>query len=213
MTFGELKAEVFRRLQEVAAAPVFWTEDDVETAINDAYAELSDATEWYERSFTISLLAHRPYYDLRRLLTREALSLTKAFNVQTNRWLIPSCVQDLDRGDTRWESTVGSPERFFLRGLWWLGYWPLSTAEGGEVTQYYAALPPDLARDTDVPGFALSQHYGLVEGALADLWIQDAEVTLASQAWAAYESYEAAVTATVAARAAIPLRRGHGARR
>ena len=205
MTFTELKAETFRRIQEVASTPVFWTEADVAAALNEGYQELSDATEWYERVVTIDLLRERPYYDLRRILPDPLLRVGNAFNVQTSRWLIPCSVPDLDRGWRRWETTIGEPDHVLIRGLWWLRYWPMSGAESGSIQQHYTAIPPALAEETDVPGVPVSMHYGLVEYALADLWAQDAETTLATTAWATYLAYETALTDFVQGRVAVPM--------
>jgi hypothetical protein len=208
VTFDELKAETFRRLQEVAAAPVFWTDADVSAALNEGYQEISDATEWYERVVTIDLLRERPYYDLRRIVPDPLLRVGSAFNLQTNRWLTPCSVPDLDRGWRRWETTIGEPDHVLIRGLCWLRYWPMNGAQSGSIQQHYTAIPPTLAVDADVPGFPLPVHYGLVEYALADLWAQDAETTLATTAWAAYLAYETALTDFVQGRVAVPMVKG-----
>ena len=205
MTFTELTAETFRRLQEVATAPVFWTVADVHAALNEGYAEISDATEWYERWVTIDLLRERPYYDARRLMPEPMLRIGAAFNEQTNRWLTPCSPTDLDRGWARWETTVGTPDHVLVRGLWWLRYWPLNGADSGTIKQSYTALPPALVEDADTPGFPATVHYGLVEYALADLWAQDAETTLALQAWQTYLLYEGALMAFVQGRVAVPM--------
>ena len=208
MTFLELKTETFRRLQESQATPVFWTEEDVAAALNEAYQEISDASEWYERVCNIDLLRERPYYDLRRVLPEPLLRVGSAFNLQTNRWLSPCSVRDLDGGWRRWETTVGMPDHVLIRGLWWLRYWPMSGSESGTIQQHYTAIPPALVNDDDVPGFPLTVHAGLVEFALADLWAQDAETTLAMKAWAMYLAYEAALTDFVQGRVSVPMVRG-----
>ncbi len=208
MTFGALKTEVFRKLEESSSAPVFWTEADVEASLNEGLMEISDATEWRERHITVDLLSQRPYYDLRTLVTDTVLSVGPAFNTQTNRWLMPSRVVDVDRRDRRWERVIGAPERLIIRGLWWLGYWPRTNGDTGTMKQYFTALPEQLAADDDVPGFPETLHYGLVEYALSDLWAQDGETRKALAAWQAYLGYEASLQALVDGRVGVP--RLHG---
>ena len=183
MTFGEMKAEVFRLLRESTTLPVMWQEEDIEGALNEGYMELSDETEWYEKWQLIDLLDTQPLYDTRTLLRHPFLRLGAAYNNQTSRWMTPTSPGELDRGDRRWQQRVAEPEFVFPRGLWWLCYWPFKGVNSGTIKQYYRALPPALSDDDDVPGFHVSNHYALVEFALADLYAQDAEVDLAWSHW------------------------------
>jgi hypothetical protein len=205
MTFADLTAEVFRRLEESAQAPVFWTEADVRMAINEGYMEISDASEWHEASLTLDLLSHRTLYDLRTVTADPILSVRAAMNAQTGRWLLPSVVSDLDRGDRRWGRVMGEPQRFFLRSLWWLGLYPQPAANAGTVRLRITTLPTVLEADGDEPGFARTLHYGLVEFALADLWAQDAETTKALAAWTEYLRYESALSGLTDGRLGTPL--------
>src|ERR1044072_2039469 len=132
MTKAELRTDVFRRLAEAdPSRHVFWTVADVDTAIDETYAELADQTECYERAITIDLLSGRPYYDLRTVVPEAVLSIGPAYNETTNRWLIGSSVRDLDGADRRWERVTGTPQRTFLRGLHWLGLYPRVTPAVG----------------------------------------------------------------------------------
>jgi len=211
MTFGDLKTEVFRRLRETEASPVFFTGTDVANALNEAYHEISDASEWFEIWRTIDLRHTRPYYDVRTIFPEfEVLTPGAAFHDDTSRWLIPADTADLDRGILRWARTLGQPQFVTRRGLWWIGYWPIIGAEAGTVRQYATALPPALVDDADVPGFPEPFHLGLVEYALADLWPPSGEPTKGVAAWAAYLGYEAGLIEHVGRRGMVPLRTGHG---
>lgn len=211
MTRAQLKAETFRRLHESATSPVFWTEDDVEDALDEGYAELSDASGWYERTLTLDLLNDRPWYDLRDVLGADFLGLGPTFNDTTSRWLTPTSVRELDARDRRWEANEGQPQRVMTHGLWWIGFWPRVQADSGTLTQYLTALPTALSDDTDVPGFPSTYHMGIVEFALTDLWAQDGETERAMAAWAAYLQIEAGLTAWVDQRASVPRMGGYGA--
>jgi len=201
-----MRGAVFQRLNEHAASPVFWTAADVNAAIDDGYAELADASEFYEQWFEIPLLGDRPYYDLRTQLTPDILAVGMAYDETSSRWLLPTSVSEFDASDPRWERVVGQPQRFLLRGLWWLGYWPRVHGDTGHlVKQYYTALPPRLG-DTDEPLFPSTFHLGCVEFALTELWAQDGETKAAMDAWAAYLAIEAGLVSWVNGRAGMALR-------
>lgn len=182
----------------------------MEAAINEAYMELSDQAEWYETSTEIDLLASRPCYDLRTVLGETALTVGRAFNQTTNRWLTPTVPRDLDPYDPRWERVTGEPQRVMVRGLFWFSYWPQVTSDTGTVEQFFTRLPDDLTDDADEPGFPASLHEALVEGALFELWSQDAEPALAEAAWAAYLAHETALATWLNNRLGVPQVRGYG---
>ncbi len=201
MTLAEMREEVMRRLRESASSPVFWTDNDVNMALNDAYQEISDASEWYEDYTIIPLVEAQPYYDTRIVISRPVLTIGPAFNVTTNRWLIHTAVRDLDIGDSRWEQRTGEPDRLMVRSLFHLGYWPRKALDSGTIKQYYTALPQPMYEDTSSPGIPEQFHLGLVEFASYDLWAQDGEVDLALAAWKEYTIYEGELMAFVGNRA------------
>jgi hypothetical protein len=207
MTFAEMQAETSRRLAEVSGR-VFWSDDDIAEAVNLGYTELSDATEWFEAYFEMDLLNDRPYYDLRTVIGDSFLALRPAWDEQSSRWLLPASVRMLDAHDRRWEGVTGEPQRFVLRGLWWLGLYPRIQSDVGLIKQYYTALPDPLDADDDEPGFPEAFHIGCVEFATADLFAQDGETKWALAAWSQYLRTEAALTAWVEGRASGPLMRG-----
>ncbi len=203
MTFLEIQQEISRRLAEVQGR-VFWSAGEIKTAANDGYMEISDQSEWYEKWVDIPLYNDHAYYDLRTVVGGDLLSVKPGFDRQTNRWLIPSTVRQLDSRDRRWERVTGEPQRIFLRGLWWLGFYPRIQTDAGVIKQYYTALPPVLVEDWDEPGFPETFHDALIEFALADLWAMDGEATLADTAWAVYLQREAELIAWMGHRASVP---------
>jgi len=214
VTKAELREETYRRLGEAGVSATFFSDDDVDEAITEGLMELSDETEWYEVSQTVDLCMDRLYYDVRTIFPdREVLTPGRVFNVQTNRWLVPSSVRDLDAAYARWEQITGQPDRVLTRGLWWVGYWPMTSAESGTVTQYATALPEALEDDEDRPELPTVYHDALVQYALAILLPQAGEVTKALAAWERYMTAEGALVATVAGRGAVPMGHGHAAAR
>lgn len=208
MTFGEIRSEVRRRLRESSDSPVFWSDTDIDTAINEGVAEIADATEFYEKWQKVDLLKERPYYDMRTVARDDFLVCGPAYNLTTNRWLIPVTPRDLDLGDFRWEERRAEPDRFMVRGLWWVGYWPVKSEAVGEIKQYYIGLPDAMADDEDVPPLHTSHHHAIVEFALADLFAQDGETNLAWASWKEYTDYETKIRAWMQSRTSIPMQRG-----
>lgn len=207
MTFAEMQTEVFRRLREASCSGVYFSTYDIQDAINAGYMEASDATEWLEEYLEIDLLKARPYYDLFTLIGCNFLSIKPIFDEGSNRWLRPSNVRGLDNCDRRWERVVGTPQRFVLRGLRWLGLFPRTNADSGVEKLYYTRLPEPLCADDDEPGFPEAYHTLCVDFALADLWAQDAESKLALGAWGDYLEGEGKLQLWVNGREARPLTR------
>lgn len=208
MTFLEIQGVVARRL--AAQGMAAFDAADIQTAINAGYAELSDASEWCERFLTIDLLNNRPYYDLQTLIGPTFLSLKPAFHADTNRWLMPTPVRQLDAGDNRWERVTGVPQRMMLRGWRWFGLYPRTQADGGTLKVYYTALPAPLIADADEPGFPETFQDALIDFACADLWAQDAETQWALAAELKYLTGEQALSRWVQERVRDPWVRGMG---
>jgi hypothetical protein len=188
MNFAEMQAEVRIILNEATAN--FWSDADIQDSLNEGYEEISDATEWYERMTNIPLWSGRTYFDLRELLSDELIAPRRAVSVQTDKWLSPSSVRTQDGKYRQWERNFGDPDVMFMRGLWWLGWHPKPSADGGFVRLYFSALPPEMSSDTDEPAMPEEYHLGLVEYAAYDLLAQDAEVKKALYHWQQYMGYE-----------------------
>lgn len=200
MDFQEIKAEVFRRLEENSSAPVYFSESEVEDAINEGYEEISDASEWSETTSTINLLPGQVYYWLGHSSVK-ALTPTAAYNNQNDYWLQWTTVGDLDRSHSYWETSQGEPTQMFTRGLGWIGFWPIAESSGGTITLYHTTMPAALSAASDEPGFPQEFHFALVEYALYDLLAQEAEVAKALQFWGRYKEKEAGLKRFVERRA------------
>lgn len=184
MNFSQMKSSLRQKLNE--SGSTFYSDEDVADAINEAYAEVSDATEFYERQATIQLLTGRTYYDLTTLLDSDTfLSPRRAFNPATNRWFQPTDYRDLDTHTyVQWELTEAAPRDYFLRGNWWFGVWPKSNDDTSyHARLYYTAIAPPLVEDTDVPQFPVQWHAGIVEIAFSDLLTQERETEKALDHW------------------------------
>jgi hypothetical protein len=191
MNFSQLKSEVRTRLNESTTA--FYTDTDIQDSLNEGLAEMADATEYYERHANIVLQADRVYYDLSTLLPDTFLSPRRIWNATANWWLKPTAVRDLDNKLALWESTNGQPNEYVMRGNWWLGVFPKSATDQQGLRVVYTAIPSSMSDDSDEPGFPREFHYGLVEYALFDCFIQQRETQKAMAYWQSYKTYEAAL--------------------
>lgn len=187
MNFGEMKTEVFRIIAENSSAPVFWTAADVARAVNDGYEEISDASEWYERQATLNLNG-QTYLNLETAIAETFVAPLRVYNPATTRWLEPDDVRSLDDEYRRWEVTTGPPDRYFMRGLWFLGMFPKSST--GTLQLWFSSIPPAMASDSDRPDFPQEIHWGLVDYAVYDLLCQEAETEKALRFWKSYLKHQ-----------------------
>lgn len=181
MNLGGLVSDVFRTLNESETAPRFFTRADVILALNEGLEELADFTEFYERVHTIPICANRTYYDLRTNFppTFRFLGVRRIFSQGNTRWMTPHVVRDLDSYTSiQWErTTVGQPEDFFMRGLWWLGMHPKLSVDSGSVKVSAIGIPPRLVLDTDQPDRLPEEFtFPLVDYACYDLLLQKREL-------------------------------------
>lgn len=188
MNLGELKAEIFSRLDENSGAPVFFAAADIALALNQGLEDLADRTEYYEVTQSINKTALTTYYNLLALCTKEPLSVVAVWNSQTERWLTPVAVSELDEATYRyWERISGEPEKYILRGLYKLGLFPKPTATSGTVVVTHSAIPARMSADEDTPA-DLPEEFtpALIEYAMFDLLVQDGEI---DEALAHYKEY------------------------
>lgn len=200
MNLSELEAAVFRGLDESQTSPVYWSQTDVDAALNEGVECLAEASEYNELSETLGLTAARTYYNLKALLTvaDRFLRVTRIWNPVASRWMEIVTIRELDEETyARWERTPGEPQNAIIRGLWWLGIFPRPTASTGTLTVYFAALPVPLALPTDTPGFPQEWHRGIVHYALYDLLAQSGETAKAIEHFKHFLEYQAGLVAYV----------------
>jgi hypothetical protein len=200
MTFLELQTELQRRLEETSTG-VFWALAQQKEALNDAYFEMADATEFAETSESVDLTTDT-YYDLSSVLDNVPLTVHGVFSPQLNHWLTPTTVRELDDRWARWVDQAGEPQEFFIRGLWWLGTYPKLSSAAGTMTVHYTYVPAALSADGDTPGFPQEFHVGLLDYAMYDLLCQEREGKKALKFYDSYLGYQERLKQFVQGRAA-----------
>ncbi len=189
MNLAQLVEVVLSELDTPVDDPKFWSREDVITAINEGYEEITDATEWYQVTVPLPLTARRTYFDL-RTLGHYMLTVFHVFNRASTRWANWTSTLELDGRYREWMFLNGEPEWIFRRGLTWLGIFPYSSADSGQLQLQGSAMCRRLVRDTDEPGFPEEFQRGLIEYALFELKAQDHEFATAEEHYVAYLDYE-----------------------
>jgi hypothetical protein len=191
MNFGEIKTEIYTRVEDSESAPVYYAESQVNTSVNNCYEEMSEWAGWYESQAPLSLAANTIYYDMWNAATFTGgtfLWAKRVFNSQTRRFINPGHYRDLDLNNFEWERAIGEPDIWFMRGTSWFGTFPHKTSASGTLVMDFVGMPPPLVLDADIPGFPQEFHNGLIEGSLADLYAQDREWKKAKPHWELYKA-------------------------
>lgn len=190
-----MEAAVRDILNETASNPAYFTSADIRESLNDGLEELSDATEWYERTTPVQLLTKRTYYDLRGY-EAPILTVNRIFLPSPVNWLVWTTTRELDGMIydifyyPQWEGTAGTIRWCFLRSLFWLGVHPQPSTDTDVARVSHTSIPPPLLQDGDSPDFPEEFHLALVEYAAYDLLVQDSETVLALRHWAEYQEGE-----------------------
>jgi hypothetical protein len=184
MTFGEMQDRTRTRLNEQTSA--FFSDDDIQTSLNEGYAELADATEYFEREAMVPLIKRHTYYELPLILPDTFLSPRRIYNPRTSKWLVPTTPRELDKEWAQWEAVDGEPEKYFLRGNWWLGVFPRPTKDSEGLRLIYTGIPPTMSDDDEEPvAIPREFHPGVIYYAISDLMSQQRETAKAIRYWGA----------------------------
>jgi len=191
LTLSDIRSRVRTRYEH--SSTTRWADTDINAAINDGLAELSEATRYHERWVSVPLKQNRTYYDLRGLIPETVMSVTAVWHEQGVRWLTPINLSDI--GYEEWEESTGNPIGWFIRGAWWLGIWPHPTSDVDEwVRVYFTGVAPSLAEDGQEPrGLPDEFVPALEEYACYELHQREGETDKALYWWGKYKERERAL--------------------
>jgi hypothetical protein len=126
----------------------FFSTSDLVLAFNNALDEIADATEINELKAMVKRKKGAPYADLRGVLGPNALRVTAVWNPNTNRWLEPITVEELDSNHGRfWEGRQDSSRWWFMRGLYYLGTYPTCPDDTSPLRIHYSATFPHVVEN------------------------------------------------------------------
>lgn len=124
----------------------FFSLDDLVLAYNNALDEVADATEINEQTAMVKRKKGAVYADLRGVLPLNALRVTAVWNPNTLRWLSPTTVEELDSYQGRkWETRKDESRWWFMRGLYFLGTYPVAADDVSPLRIHFSATFPHVS--------------------------------------------------------------------
>ena len=168
-TLADVRSLVRQRFGE--ASSVRLTDVRLDAAINAGLDEVAENTGFRETYAVIEQKSGRTYYDLRTLFPDETVTITSIWSPDLNLWLryTPLSLFTL----TRWEITNGSPQHWFMRGLFHLGIFPHENTNGAKLHVYFTARHEPLVNAEDPLEVPVDLVPSIADYALFDLHLQE----------------------------------------
>ena len=131
-------------------------------------------------------MAGQAYYDLRGFTPEDMIGVTSVWDTVSSAWLDPVGEPD-SVGGVRWEASAGQPQVFWMRGIYWLGVWPIPSDSTGYIRVHFSGLAPHFVIDQDVLAELPDDFIPALEDyALYEMSAQDGET---SKAMEHYKNY------------------------
>lgn len=174
MNLASIRADVRRKLR----GDTYWSDTDVDAAINGAYLESCEVSKCYEAESTLALIPGNTYYNLEdpiRLVADDAtpysipLELLRVWNPTTAKWLDIKSVREMDSYRPRWITSYGEPDTWIPRGFASFGIFPKPSGGSSSLLLRHTAVPEILVSDDDEPVTPVVFQQMLTDGALAEL--------------------------------------------
>jgi hypothetical protein len=127
----------------------FFSTSDLVGAYNDALDELAETTEVHESSVVLKRRKWAAYHDLRGVLPPDALRVRAVWDIVSCKWVAPTTPREL--GDTvgrqwEWKPDVSS-RWWWMRGLYFLGAYPVPGDDVSSLKVYYSSLLPHVEEE------------------------------------------------------------------
>lgn len=166
----------------------FWTDDDINASIQDAYDDVVGNSQCLINSGTVNFVSDRTYYRWTEMgIATDVLATIAIFNNNNNIFIEDSLsLRDMDRFRSDWEIWNGNPQYWFPVCFDCIGLAPKYLIATGNFTHYYWKRAVGLTSDSDVfdvsrNALQLLEHYST-----ADLLEQAEEYTKAARWWEPY---------------------------
>lgn len=197
MTTGELKERTYKRLDEDAGDPAYFTPTEVLNAINAGLRALALLTLCIERTANFTISAATCWHTI----LDQFSDCIRIFRVRKGATRIqPTTFHEQDCYSAAWEATAGAIAGYLTIGCNLLAVTP-QPAGGDTLSITYAACPAALVSDSDVPEVPEEYHQDLVDFAIFYLRLKEGGLEL-KNAWANLLSfYDAASKLAIYVRA------------
>jgi len=164
---------------------VHWEKSDLDDAIQDGYNEIALFTQCIETVDTLSLVGNLTYYKMQDYFSDYYRPIAM-WNNQTNKWLEPISIMELNEWHPRWETLIGEPMFFSPIGLEYVSIVKKPATTAGSLLVFYASTANTLA-DGTTPTIPEGSHNVLEDYATAILLDQNLEYTKAKNYYDDYE--------------------------
>lgn len=170
MNKNQAKALVQSELEE---NNLFYTEANLDRALQDIYNEVILRSFAIERSYSYALQAGKGYINMKALLP-SFYRVNAIFNEQTKRWLDPVNRDALDAIRLDWELMTGQPRWVCAISPERICIVPKPAATTGTLTIFYNEIAPTLSGTTTFELPLETQHV-VVKGSLREMQEQARE--------------------------------------
>lgn len=174
-TRGQIKTNA--RINLADRGVTFYSEDDLNDSIQDAYDDIAALTQCITKSVDLNFTAYTSYYDFKNNFSvADYMGTTAIFNYTSNLWLRDDMsLRDLDRIRRDWETWTGTPQFWspsdpvriaiapkvtvntngvalgaFDSGSFSSAFYITGAAPTAGFRLYYWAVAPTLASDNDI---------------------------------------------------------------
>ncbi|MGH7239766.1 MAG: hypothetical protein ACREHG_06825 [Candidatus Saccharimonadales bacterium] len=186
MTRKAIRSDIRDNLND--AGITYYSDSDINDAIQDAYNEIVSRTFCFVKSLDVDWDS-KIYWDfINDADATDYMGTVAIFNTNTNLWLRDDLsLRDFDRIRKNWETWIGAPQFWAPHSLKYVAIAPYYTSPSGTFKLVYWALPPTLAGDSDSPLIATDMQSLFEYYCTADLLETAQEITKATIYWAKYE--------------------------
>lgn len=184
MTKTEILERVRGNLYDVGME--HWTYADLTSAIQDGYDEIALFTQCIEKVDTLTLVGDLSYYKMADYFS-DYYRVVAMWNNDTNRWLEPVSITELNEWHPHWEILNGQPIFFTPIGLEYVALVRKPATTTGDLLVFYSATANTLA-DATTPTIPTGSHNVLEDYATSILLDQNLEYTKAQRYFDDYEN-------------------------
>lgn len=184
---GQLKTNVRTNLDDEGLG-TFYSEDDLNDSLQDAYDDIVVLTQCIPKTVTINWISSLSYYDFSNDCgINDYLATVAIFNNLTNRWLRDDLnLRDFDRLRRDWEIWEGTPQFWAPSDPKRIAIAPRYALSPGSFKLLYWAQAPVLATDSDILLTANDVQNLFEFYCTGDMLEQQQEFTKAAEYWEKY---------------------------
>lgn len=183
MTRATLKDSVRSNLFD--SGVTFYSDDDLNDSIQDAYDDVVVLTQCIIKKTTVSWISNKGYLDpVTDLAVTDYMAVTAIFNNNSNLWLRDDVsLRNFDALRIDWENWVGQPQMWAPVNNKYFAIAPKMLVASGTFDLYYWATAPTLSGDSDTFLIATDMQILLEQYTTADMLEQAQEYVKAQSPW------------------------------